>query len=306
VLKLPSTRSAHLAVVVALAGALPSGAIAPAVGVAAATLPPGLIALEQRMETLKISSSRFSLRTSIKLPRSDRGIKCLLKLFGSGSQVSGEATTTPAAANVSFELFGTRWGLRMVGSAVYLHLRELGRYDGRRPWIKLGKGGLAELFTVNGLHMASTAPLPSEPKLAEPPFAGFQKILAGAREVRELGPATVDGQPVTRFLAVLEPAQLKSEPLASSASVTPSVAAVTASFEVSIAASGLPVRTVINVHSAGTTTIATLDIPQVNFPLVIKSPPASKTITARHLRQLEKDIKSPEKTKEPRNPFAGC
>ena len=43
---------------------------------------------------------------------------------------------------------------------------------------------------------------------------GYQQVLAGAREVRELGPGTVDDQPVTSFLATLNPSQL--EPSASS------------------------------------------------------------------------------------------
>jgi hypothetical protein len=298
-----------------LAGAflcvLPAAAIEPAAALGVATLPPALIALEQKTEALQISSLRFSLRTSIKLPRSDRGLKCLLKFLGNGSETTGDATTNPAAAEASLELFGSRFTVRTVGSAAYADLPGLGRYDHGRPWVKLGKGGLAEIFLVNG-HRPRSAPKPepppSTPKLAEPPFAGLLKLIAGATEVRELGPSTVDGQPVTRFLAALEPSQLNGESLASTARVKlPAPPPVSATLEASFAASGLPVQTVISVRSAGTTTTATLDIPAVNFPLVITAPPASKTTTIRRLHQIERHPpKGAMKTKEPRNPFGRC
>jgi hypothetical protein len=177
--------------------------------------------------------------------------------------------------------------------------------------VRLGKGGLAELLTRNGHHVRSAPEpelLPPRPKLAEPPFSQLSKLLAGAREIRELGSATVDGQAVTRFLVVPEPAELKTELPATTSSVGRVNASATATLELALAESGLPVRTEITIHSSGVSTTATVEIPAVNFPLVISAPPAAKTTTVHRLRQLGRygGLKQPAKSKQPRNPFAGC
>src|ERR1700721_2357384 len=130
------------------------------------------------------------------------------------------------------------------------------------------RGGLAELITVHGKHVKAPKPIEpkiGEPALAEPPFEGLRKALAGSKEVRELGPGTLYGQPVTSFLAVLEPEQLKREHLASAARLE--LAAVqppTATLEVSLAQSGLPVRTVITEDDQGTVISITLAIPAIH------------------------------------------
>ena len=254
------------------------------------------------MGELKVSSLRFSLQTSVTVPHRDQKILRLLKLFGLNSQTSGEVTTAPAAANVSLDLFGQRFTLRSVGNAVYMYFGKLARHDHGRPWIKLGRAGLAGLFTVNGRppHPSTEKPEPmrAEPKLIEPPFAALAKSLAGAREVNELGSATVDGQPVTRFLAILEPAQLKNEQLASASRLLPTPQPPTATLEVSLTASGLPLRTVISEQDSGTKTSVTLEIPAVNFPLVIEAPPAAQTISVEQLRKLEKRMHKATKNKK--------
>jgi hypothetical protein len=109
-----------------------------------------LLALEQKMGELKVSSLRFTLQRSVVVPHGEHEVSRLLKLFGLDSRTSGEATTAPAAANVSLDFFGQRLTLRSVGGAVYVYFGKLARYDHERPWIRLGRGGLAELFTVNG------------------------------------------------------------------------------------------------------------------------------------------------------------
>ncbi len=258
----------------------------------------GLQVLEQKMGELKITSLRFSEKTSIAVPHSTGKLMRVLKLLlGAGSGISGEGTTSPPAGNVVLSLFGHPLRLRAVDNTTYFYLRALGRVDHGRPWVKLGPGGLAELFTVNGKHIK--APKTSEPKigepaLAEPPFEGLRKLLTGAKEVRELGAGTVDGQPVTSFLAVLEPEQLGREHLASAARLRlppPAPPAPTVSLEVSLTQNGLPVRTVITEHGQGTVISVTLEIPAINFPLVIEPPPISQTITLAQLRKLERQAR---------------
>ena len=58
--------------------------------------------------------------------------------------------------------------------------------------------------------------------------------------------------------------------------------------ETSSAQNGLPVRTVIAERSEGLTVSATVNIPAINFPLVIEAPPASRTISIGQLRKLER------------------
>jgi hypothetical protein len=279
---------AILAVCAALAVPAQSLALTPA------SIPPSLQALEQKMGELKVTSLRFSEKTSVTVPHGEGKILGLLKLLLGGG-ISGEGTTSPRAGNVVLSLFGHPLTFREVGSTTYFYLRALASKDHGRPWVKLGPGGLVELITVNGKHVKApkiAEPKIGEPALAEPPFEGLRKALAGAKEVRELGAGTIDGQPVTSFLAVLEPEQLKREHLASAARLgLPALPPSTATLEVSLAQSGLPVRTVVTEHDKGTVISATVEIPAINFPLVIEPPPASQTITMRELKKLERQAR---------------
>ncbi len=289
-----------LLAVLVLGGAVPAavaaeGAPAPPTAPAQTptVLPPTLLALEQKMEALKVTSLRFSAQTSITVPRKGHEILRFLKLLGD-SRVSGEETISPPAGNITLNLFGGHpFTLRVVGKTMYVYVRALGRVDHGRPWIRLGRGGLAELVTEeNGKHIKvpkTPAPTIGEPALAEPPFAGLRKVLAGAEEVREVGAGTLYGQPVTNFLAILEPAQLEREHLASTSRLLPPpTQPPTVTLETSLAQDGLPVRTVITERDKGTVVTVKLDIPAINFPLVIAAPPASRTITVARLRELER------------------
>ncbi len=282
-------------IVLALAGA--SGVAsaaepAPAPALAHPPLPPSLVGLEQKAEELKVTSLRFVAQSSVTLPRSDHQALRVLKALGADSQISGEETFSPAAGNVTFSLLGHPFTLRVVGKTTYVYLRALGRVDHGRPWIKLGRDGFAELITEeNGKPLKpskTSAPTIGAPALAEPPFTGLRKTLAGAEEVRETGTATLYGQPVTDFLAILEPEQLKRESLASMSHLLPPRQLPTVTMEVSLAQNGLPVRTVITTHDKGTTVTATVNIPAINFPLVIEAPPASQTVNVAQLRKLER------------------
>jgi hypothetical protein len=261
---------------------------APASAHTPVVLPSGLPALEQKMEELEITSMRFSARASITVPRSERKLLGFLKLLGGESGISGEETISPAAGNITLGLFGHPFKLRVVGSTTYYFARASRHHRG--IWVKLGPGGILEMFIVNGKHIkVPKATPPKEPTLAEPSFAGLRKALAGAEEVRELGTGTLYGQPVTNFLAVLEPEQLKLENPASTSRLAPHPPQPpTVTLETSIAQDGLPVRTVVAEQSEGTVISVTLNIPAINFPLVIEAPPASETITVAQLRRIER------------------
>jgi hypothetical protein len=280
---------------VSIAGAAEPAQTAPPVATASsAVLPPELVALEQKMGELQITSLRFSERTSITLPHSSRKVLKVLTLLAS-SGISGEVTISPPDGNFVLTLFGHPLRLRVVDGTTYWYLHALAAKDHGRPWIKLGRGGLAELFRV-GKHVKQTiaaVPKIGKPSLAEPPFEGLRTMLADAQEVRELGAGTFEGQSVTSFLATLSPEQLKSdlgsagEPRLPSSQPAPAQP-TTVTLEVSFAQSGLPMRMVVTDRSGGIATSATLQIPAIDFPLAIEPPPASRTISVAKLRRMER------------------
>ncbi|MGH2903277.1 MAG: hypothetical protein ACRDK7_06805 [Solirubrobacteraceae bacterium] len=297
---------------VALLGAVP-GSVASA---APTALPPALRVLEQKMSELRLSSERFTIEMSISGLKLSHGETKLFKLLGAGGQsISGEVTASPFAGNVQFELFGQQFNERVVDKTDYLYFAKLAAHDGGRPWIKLGAGGLGELFRVNGKPVkggqAEPSPIPSVDPTPNPgsnlgtdPFAALIARINGASSVRELGPATVDGQAVTRFIGVLDPSTLEKPTkiglkvrrkleklrrrLRLRALATPKRSAT---LEVSIAANGLPVQMALSETTGKVTTTATGDVLAINFPLVIEAPPANQTIDLAQLRKLEKQSK---------------
>jgi hypothetical protein len=56
--------------------------------------------------------------------------------------------------------------------------------------------------------------------------------------------------------------------------------------EVSLTQTGLPLRTLVHEREAGVSATVRLDIPVINFPLVVAPPPARETITFAALQAL--------------------
>ena len=267
-------------------------------------LPPDLVALEKKLGELKLTSLRFSLHTRFTGRGITRGERQILSLLTLGSTIAGEETLAPAAANITLSLFGQPLALRILGNASWLYFRRLAAHDGGRPWLKLGPGGLAELFTVEGKGAPSPAhPKPLKPSIgqpayAEPPFTKLVQALADAPELQELGPGTADGQAVTTFLATLRPGALgtqapphPSRPIRIGHRLLRLPPEPRITLEVSLAASGMPVRLVLAESLLGVTTAQIIDFPAVNFPLTIAAPAPAETITLAQLRALEKESK---------------
>lgn len=249
------------------------------------------------MASLKITSVRFSVAVSIAERRRSHAIGSLLALFGdAGSNISGEETFEPAAANLTLGLFGTRLTFRVVGGAEFMYFKRLGTRDGGRPWLRLGPGGFGELLTIDGAMGGAPAqpvhlePMLGPPAYAQPPFTTLTSTLEHALTVRELAPAVLDGQPVSRFLATLRPGQLGS-PAAPSGPV-PLLAHHHAppppqpTLELSFASNGMPVRIALVLSVLGVRTTGTVEFPAVNFPLAIAAPPPAETISVAELETL--------------------
>jgi hypothetical protein len=252
----------------------------------AAAPPPELAPLLQETSQLQISSERFSGEVSIvpkKLPAKLKGLGALnLKL-------SGEASTSPAAAAVTTTVLDQSISLRLVDETIYVHEAALGKLDGGRPWVKFDHKSSGKLFGSNpGLD--SNSGLGSSGGQGSH-FEIQTALLKASKDVRSLGSSTVDGQAVTGFAGTVDPKQVEESQLSAKlrrellkAHVKPA-----ATFEVFIAANGLPVHSKIVLALGRAKLTVTADVLAINFPVVpIAAPPASETITTAELEKLEK------------------
>jgi hypothetical protein len=270
---------ALLAVVPACAGAAaPAGSAVPPLLLTPA-IPPDLQALEARTQALQITSVRLSVKLAI---NPGKGVpKAFAKLFG--FSIEGVETASPPAATVKLVLFGSQVRLRIVGGQVYLFSWDLGLRDGGRPWIALGKGPLGKLFGNRGKSPSA------KPQTGRERFGQTLTLLNDGRNLHELGPATVDGQPVTGF-------EVEPESTASGTAGEGLVGAFSArkkaapkpkiAMRIYFAESGMPVQIVISTGSAKQGTTVTADFPAINFPYTIPPPPASRVISERQLSKL--------------------
>jgi hypothetical protein len=295
-------RSIGRLVCLVVIGAVAGLTLSATVANAAAVLPPELVAIEQHTSELKLMSLRFVLRESTVFPAGDHELAALVKLFGGEETTTGEETLAPAASNVSLIWFGQRLTLRTVGGHDYAETPRFGQVDHGRPWVKLGRGGLDELLTIGGrpFPVAQNAkPTSGVPTDAQPPFAALERELSGAREVHAAGEGDVNGQSVTSFAAVLEPSQLEGaggKPLVSRS--LPAPAPPTGTLDVSFAANGLPLSIVIRVQDPQLTDTATLEIPAVDFPLVIQAPPAARTIGIRSFQRFARQSEASKRKRQ--------
>jgi hypothetical protein len=279
---MPNIRTASIARLTgsaAATAALVCGSFA--ANAAAATLPPELPPLIAKMKTLSISTERFKASVTLhghKLPKSLSGLRALT------ISISGEASlASPPSGIATATALGHSTQVRIVDGSVYVDEPAVAAKDGGRPWIK----------STPSKAPSPTGASPGVANGATDSFAGVAKLIEAARTVKALGPATVDGQPVSRFLFTVDPAKVEGT-LSSKARaklrqlhVTP-----TAKVEVDIAASGLPV------HTAGVIAFAkklgigfTADVLGVDFPLTVTPPPAQETITEAELLAMLRNSK---------------
>jgi hypothetical protein len=270
-----------------------------------APIPPDLSALTQKMEALTVTSERFSIRTSVTLlgAHIPQGLQQFLNLFA--SNVSGEAQLSPPAGNFKLTLLGGVLTLRLVQGRTYLYVPALARRDGGRPWVDLGTGGLGSLL---GSHGRKAKPTPAPPPTATP-FKSLATTLAHPESVIELGGGSVDGQVVTGFRENVDESLLEAQASVGEGATGPASALLASAsahqpdprsveLETFIAPSGLPVRTRIVVRSKEAASTSLVDIPAIDFPLVVEAPPASQTITASALRKLGRAVAHKRKSRK--------
>jgi hypothetical protein len=194
---------AALAGYLAVSEASARDALAPVMQTSPAqVLPPDLVALEQKMAQLRVTSERFSVlsRGTVKLTNESNG-----KPAGRAWYVSlngterGEISLSPNEAKISISNHAGVENDIFIGSTAYRYWPKLARFDGGRPWVRSHAAG------------PSTYPFEGSGKEVDVggagPYAHLINLLAtAAGVVVEAGSVTVDGQKAYEFRSVRQPA----------------------------------------------------------------------------------------------------
>lgn len=268
----PSRRHIHPARAAALAGLLAAAALLGAGASAGhADAPPEVQALLTKMAALAPTSARFSGGITVRprhLPPGYAGLGALV------IDIEGEETFAPQPTGIaSVTVLQSREAVREVGGKIYVDDPKLGSRDGDRPWIAETAPATQPFYP--------TTPLIGGGPLATP-FSGLAKLVATASDVKVLGPATVDGQAVTRVSFTIDPfklagSRIKGALLRKLRSARPRA---TSRLEVDLSSSGLPVR-VEGVIAVGKIRVGlTADVLAIDEPVSVQPPPAAQTITA--------------------------
>jgi hypothetical protein len=239
------------------------------------------------MLALRPNTARFTLTVSaVSKPHVEGPIGGFGHVFGTKSDVkqtvieaSGEVSVAPQEANVQVNFLGLTVNLRIIGSTLYTEEPFLKRLDGGRPWVE--KQGAT-------LHGAIAEELPgglqSDPTQG---FAGLVRLLQGGRDLRELAPATMDGQATKGFSVGVD--LLSARKLsARERRVVHKLFVREATIEAFIAENGLPVRTraVLRVRHHQGELIGQSDITAIEVPVSVQRPPAAETISEASLKRL--------------------
>jgi hypothetical protein len=268
------------------------------VGLAPAAVPPDLQALEQKMLALQPTSERVSATISIaEKPKVKGPVGGFNHIFGHASSiltplitVAGEFSIgPPPAANVTVSFLGIPVSTRLIGSTLYTHEPDLSRLDGGRPWVEERNTSLAKALGSLGSQSNGPGGSVGEPGTG---FASLAKLIAHAQGIAELGPASVDGVPVTRFKLAVPIASLQkpahSRRARARARRERKLFAPLLRVELFLAETGLPVRTSVVLvarHDRGEL-IEQSDITAINVPVLVQAPPAAETITATELKRV--------------------
>ncbi len=243
--------------------------------VASVALPPALQALEQKMSELRLSGESFSATLEL------AGFR-LARFFGeTGVSPNAAAITVVSAA-------GTSRSVRLVNRATYVYEPAIARFDRRRPWIKMSLRAFDREYSAQfGAALAQQGVAGG----ADPFASSIAEINRGS-DVRELGSSVVDGQAVTGFAMTLIPVAkqpaLPTKQEAELNKILRHLPKETNTLEVFIAADGVPVRTRTLTSLGSLTSMAIMEVPAVDFPIVVEPPPAREIIGLAQLRKLQK------------------
>jgi hypothetical protein len=289
--------------------------VAVAATLAPASVPPELATLEQKMAQIRFNSERFRLAAEVSI--SEGAFAGLLSgapsttssgseanLFGGSSQVRAVASDVPPVqegAKITFSAGGEgiaslspaagefevkegkpiTWE-RLVGGKLYEYQPSNPTSHPHRLWVSRKVPASNELLGASS-HLAEGA-LPG----SQSSFLGLIALLSKAQRFESSGATTLAGQPVSGFTAILSPADLIS-----GGNVEKELKGLTksgltsASLEVLIAPSGLPVRVRLVLGGTLSSAAITVEVLGLEVPVNVQPPPPRQTITAARLRQIE-------------------
>lgn len=249
----------------------------------AATLPPDLQALEQKMTQLQVSTERFATQFRFGVPLGEGGGKGAN--FSLTYGITGEAALgSTLKANLALHV-GKRVSHEvLVGDTLYVREPWIARFVHGRRWVRIPKDPLSQVIGFDPTETASSGK-------GGGPLGTFAKLLGivnGAQTITETGPATVDGQATTGFLVHFDPKHLlgvfSQEQLADLEFLgKPSV-----ELELFVSADGVPVRTLLKMTVSGIAAQASVDILQINAPVSVKVPGRRQYISKALRRKLLK------------------
>ncbi len=280
------------------AGAAPSPVGPPEA--AGSSLPPELVALEQKMQALHVNSVRFSALYELSLGSlpGTKGFSLTLPIEG-----TGEASVSPEEGFAKVGLFGQDTEVRIVGHTTYTRKPNASEADKGRPWVRethsnavagidpLGLGsGVAGAGTNGEAQGASSAGS----------FDGLAGVLNESTTVTEVGPEIVNGRQATEFAATLSPTKLLAGVSTELLAHMKRLGSLSAQLYVFFAPNGLPVRASWTVGAGRARITASVDILATEVPVTVKAPPADKTISAARYKKLEAAKKRREKAQQRR------
>jgi hypothetical protein len=239
------------------------------------TLPPELVALEQKMAQLQLNSERFSLvsRGSINVTNETNG-----KPERPGKYVSlngtelGEASVSPAEGEIFEDGRHTPTKIT-IGSTVYEYERPTKGSHRHRPWVRSRDSGESPAMQI--LPFRGGGPVEVDAG-GTGSFALLINLLATAvGPVTADGPAVVRGQQTAEFTATVEPLKLLKG--FTNEDLGPGFKPLTETLHIFLTESGLPIRVLKRIRSRDIKSDETTEIVAINVPVVVKPPPARET-----------------------------
>jgi hypothetical protein len=254
-------------------------------------VPPDLLALEQKMLALEVTSERFSGSINVdaagERPKGPLGGFARVVARAAGVpfpllSFSGEVSLVAPLATFQASLFGLlKVEGRLVGTTLYTNEPFIARLDGGRPWVEEANQKLE-----HALGLAPTN-LGAKTGSGARAFSQIAQVIAHARAIRELGTETVDGVPTTVFSLTVDVAQLEGQS-GPQRRASKKLGQPLADYDLYLTAAGLPVRVKVTLdfHKEHARLITQSDVLAINFPFSVQAPSASQTISMRALERV--------------------
>jgi hypothetical protein len=187
------------------------------------------------------------------------------------------------AGRLSFTSSGQSTTERIVDTKFYVLLPQIAARDGGRPWVLVDLADASKTAGIDYSQLLRSAEQVDPTRTLQ--------LLAARRRFHEIGVSTVDSHRVVGLTGSFTPATLTQPGISRAllAQLKAKLAGVGATREtvtMYLTYAGLPVRilTSLATRTYGTLT-STIDIRQINIPVLASPPPAAQTITLTQLRK---------------------